>query len=64
MKMGVLYFTKGAYVGAPAKEWWKTYGNAEKPAVSGINRFMRAFVASNYDAGTGSFIYAGIPTPA
>jgi len=64
MKMGVLYFTKGDYIDAGAKVWWNAYGEAEKPAVSGFNRFMRAFVAMNYDKDTGSFIYVGIPDPA
>ena len=64
MSLGVLYFTKGAYVAAGAKTWWNTYGEAESPAVSGFNRFIRAFVALNYDADTGTFIYAGIPNPA
>ena len=64
MKKGVMYFTKGSYVGAPAKNWWNTYGEAEKPAVSGFNRFMRAFVALNYDADSGTFLYVGIPNPA
>jgi hypothetical protein len=63
MTFGVLYFTKGAYVAAAQKTWWNTYGAAEKPAVSGANRFIRAFVALNYDSGTGAFIYAGIPNP-
>lgn len=58
---GVLYFTKGSYVAAGVKTWWGTYAAAEKPAVSGINRFMRAFVALSYDADTGTFMYAGIP---
>lgn len=64
MTMGVMYFTKGTYVASADKAWWNTYGSAEKPAVSGFNRFMRAFVALNYDTGTGTFIYAGIPNPA
>ncbi len=61
---GVLYFTKGTYVAAAAKTWWNTYGEAESPPVSGFNRFMRAFVALNFDGDTGSFMYAGIPEPA
>jgi hypothetical protein len=58
---GVLYFTKGAYVGAALKTWWNTY--AEGTNQSGINRFMKFFVADNYDAGTGAFSYAGVPSP-
>ena len=61
---GVLYFTKGTYILAAQKTWWNTYADAEKPPVSGFNRFMRAFVALNYDSGTGTFMYAGIPSPA
>lgn len=61
MTWGVLYFTKGSYVAAAQKTWWETY--AEGTQMSGINRFMRFFVASNYDSGTGTFIYAGVPDP-
>jgi hypothetical protein len=61
---GVLYFTKGAYVAAAQKTWWNTYAAAEKPPVSGINRFMRAFVALSFDGPTGTFMFAGIPSPA
>jgi len=61
MTKGVMYFTKGAYLTASLKTWWGVYGEAETPPVSGINRFIRAFVALNYDGGTGTFIYAGIP---
>lgn len=60
---GVLYFTKGSYIAAAQKTWWNTYGAAQKPPVSGINRYMSKFVANNYDSGTGAFIYAGIPSP-
>ena len=58
---GVLYFTKGSYVAAAQKTWWNTY--AEGTNMSGFNRFMRFFVAANYDSGTGTFIYANIPDP-
>jgi hypothetical protein len=61
MSKGVMYFTKGSYVPAPAKTWWNTY--AEGTNMSGINRFMKFFVALNYDKDSGSFIYAGIPSP-
>ena len=61
VKWGVLYFTKGAYVLPPAKTWWNTY--AEGTNMSGINRFMMFFVAANYDSGTGTFIFTGIPSP-
>ncbi len=63
LTMGVLYFTKGSYVGAALKTWWNTYGEAEKPPVSGWNRFLRSFMALNFDSGTGSFLFAGIPDP-
>ena len=58
---GVLYFTKGNYVAAAQKTWWDIY--AEGTNMSGWNRFLRFFVALNYDEGTGTFIYAGIPDP-
>lgn len=58
---GVLYFTKGGYVADAQKTWWNTY--AEGTNMSGINRFMKFFVASNYDEDTGTFIYAAIPDP-
>ena len=58
---GVLYFTKGDYVSAAEKTWWNTY--AEGTSMSGINRFMKFFVAANYDKDTGSFIFSGIPSP-
>ena len=63
MAAGVLYFTKGDYVAAAQKTWWNTYGEAVSPAISGINRFIQKFIELNYDSGTGSFIYAGIPNP-
>jgi hypothetical protein len=58
---GVMYFTKGDYVSASAKVWWNTY--AEGTNMSGINRFMKFFVDLNYDEGTGTFKYKGIPSP-
>jgi len=58
---GVLYFTKGDYVADAQKTWWNTY--AEGTNMSGINRFMRFFVADNFDKGSGTFIFAGIPDP-
>jgi len=64
LSKGVLYFTKGTYIAAGEKTWWNVYGEAEKPPVSGFNRFMRAFVALNYDADSGTFLYAGIPAAA
>jgi hypothetical protein len=64
LTMGVLYFTKGSYVTASEKVWWNTYAEAESPPVSGFNRFMRHFIDLNYDEGTGTFIYKGIPKPA
>lgn len=64
MAKGVMYFTKGTYVAAAQKTWWNTYGESQKPAVSGFNRFTKAFVALNYDAASGTFLYQGIPQPA
>jgi hypothetical protein len=61
LTFGVLYFTKGTYIAAPQKQFWATY--AEGTNMSGINRFMKFFVASNYDKDTGTFIFAGIPQP-
>jgi len=58
---GVLYFTKGGYVAAAQKTWWNTY--AEGTNMSGFNRFMKFFVATNYDSGTGTFTYKEIPDP-
>jgi len=58
---GVLYFTKGDYVAAAQKTWWNTY--AEGTNMSGFNRFMKYFVADNYDEDSGTFIYADIPDP-
>lgn len=58
---GNLYFTKGSYIAAAQKTWWNTY--AEGTNMSGINRFMKFFVAQNFDSGSGTFIYAGVPSP-
>jgi hypothetical protein len=58
---GVLYFTKGAYVTASQKTWWNTY--AEGTNMSGINRFMKFFVAANYDSVNGIFAFGGVPNP-
>ena len=58
---GNLYYTKGAYVAAAQKTWWNTY--AEGTNMSGINRFMKFFVADNYDEDSGTFIYADVPSP-
>lgn len=59
MSWGVIYFTKGTYVNAASKAAWNTY--AEGTSMSGFNRFMKFFVADNYDSDTGTFLYAGIP---
>ena len=58
---GVLYFTKGDYVAAAQKTWWNTY--AEGTNESGFNRYMKFFIADNYDSGSGTFIYLDIPDP-
>jgi len=59
ISMGVMYFTKGSYIAAAQKTWWNTY--AEGTNMSGINRFMKFFVAANFAAG--AFTYTGIPSP-
>jgi len=61
MTWGVLYFTKGDYVADAQKTWWNTY--AEGTNQSGFNRFMKFFVASNYDGDTGSFIFDHVNDP-
>lgn len=58
---GVMYFTKGTYVSAASKTWWNTY--AEGTNMSGINRFMKFFVAANFNPATGQFHYGGVPDP-
>jgi hypothetical protein len=58
---GVMYFTRGDYVAAAEKTWWNTY--AEGTNQSGWNRFMKFFVAGNYDKASGTFIYTGVPDP-
>lgn len=58
---GVFYFTRGSYVSAEDKALWNTY--AEGTNMSGINRFMKFFVAQNYNTGTQTYEYAGIPDP-
>lgn len=63
MTWGVLYYTKGAYLTASKRTWWNTYGDQESEPVTGLNRFLRFFVALNYDGDTGTFIYGGIPNP-
>jgi len=61
MTWGVLYFTKGDYVAAAQKTWWNTY--AEGTNQSGFNRFMKFFMAANYDSGSGSFIFDSVVSP-
>ena len=61
LSMGVSYFKLVASVSAADKTWWNTY--AEGTNMSGFNRYMKFFVALNYDADTGTFIYGGIPDP-
>lgn len=58
---GVSYWQDAAAVPAAQKTWWNTY--AEGTNMSGFNRFMKFFVALNYDADTGSCIYGGVPDP-
>jgi hypothetical protein len=54
-------YWKGDYVTASQKTWWGTY--AEGTNMSGWNRFMKFFVAANYDTETGTFLYGGVVTP-
>ena len=58
---GVHYFTRGAYVSAGDKAAWEVY--AEGTNMSGWNRFLKFFVATNFDAPTRTFIYDSIPAP-
>ena len=58
---GVFYWKSTEYVTAAQKTWWNTY--AEGTNMSGFNRFMKFFVASNYDGSTGTLIYGGVPDP-
>ena len=55
------YFTKGPYVTDAMKTWWDIY--AEGTNMSGWNRFMKFFVALNYDSVNGIYTYAGVPDP-
>lgn len=59
MTKGVFYWQNTDYVSASEKTWWGTY--AEGTNMSGFNRFMKFFVAANYDSGSGSYIYDSIP---
>lgn len=61
MTWGVLYFTKGDYVAAAQKTWWDTY--AEGTNQSGFNRFIKFFVAANYDGDSGTFIFSSVVSP-
>jgi len=58
---GVFYWKVGTYVTAGQKTWWGTY--AEGTNMSGFNRFMKYFVAANYDGGSGTYIYDSVPSP-
>ncbi len=60
LSWGVEYW-KGAYVAAAQKTWWNTY--AEGTNQSGFNRYMKFFMATNYDGDSGTFIYTNIPSP-
>lgn len=61
MQFGVMYFTKGTYVAAAQKTWWDTYAMGTNE--SGFNRFMKKFVAANFDKPSHSMIYTAIPQP-
>ena len=56
---GVVYWKGDDYVTGDDRTWWNTY--AEGTNMSGFNRFMKFFIAANYDSGSGTFIYGGIP---
>ena len=58
---GVFYWKPDEYVAAAQKTWWGTY--AEGTNMSGFNRFMKYFVAANYDSGSGTYIYDSVPSP-
>ena len=58
---GVMYWQGSDYVTASQQTWWNTY--AEGTNMSGFNRFMKFFVALNYDSASGSLIYGGVPNP-
>lgn len=58
---GVFYWQGSDYVSDDDKTWWNTY--AEGTNMSGFNRFMKFFVASNYDGDSGTYIYDSIPSP-
>ncbi len=57
---GVSYWQDSTAVSDSEKTWWNTY--AEGTNMSGFNRFMKFFVALNYDKDSGSYIYSGIPS--
>lgn len=58
---GVFYWQGTDYVPTAQQTWWNTY--AEGTGMSGFNRFLKFFVASNYDEGTGTYIYDSVPSP-
>jgi len=58
---GVAYFKNATHVTAEDKAAWEVY--AEGTNMSGFNRFMKFFVAANYDAATGTYIFTELPSP-
>lgn len=61
MTWAVHYWSRGSYITAAQKTWWGTY--AEPEGISGFNRYVRFFMALNFNSGTRAFIYGGIPSP-
>lgn len=57
---GVQYWRDGT-VSAGDKTSWNTYAAGLNE--SGFNRYMRYFIQDNYDEGTQSFVFVGIPAP-
>jgi len=58
---GVFYWQGEDYVPSAQRTWWNTY--AEGTNMSGFNRFIKFFVAANYDADSGTYLYTEIPQP-
>ena len=57
---GVQYWRDGT-VSAGDKTSWNTYAAGLNE--SGFNRYMRYFIGDNYDEGTQSYIFVGVPAP-
>jgi len=57
---GVQYWRDGSVVAGDKTAW---NGYAAGLNESGFNRYMRYFIQDNYDEGTQSFVFVGIPAP-